>query len=377
MAGLTLTNSQISTIWPKLPSVDELRALDKVLIYDSAALGQKDSSSGLSMNPTATLQRPTIRNYTDCFPPSMETLPIIWIQIKDSTKWIQVPIDLLKLTNQTAIPTAEQSSVSTESFSSNQASARSISPSILSQNWALGIYANPAQICGGSTVYGAFSYGAWGDYRPAQTSEFLYSDILSISDGVNIMQIGMCKEYGYVPYVCAQIWRISDNTMIRNVVYNTGSITINQLYSQYIRYNTQTSRWEFYWNQQDSGLTFTDGRTYMLTGNQPNVCAESNDDTSSHFNYCTYNIGGMYDSTHYLSAIGYLYGGGWHPYATTDSIPSAYTYYGGSTAHSVIFGVGKQGPMSWFGEQKKSGQTYEALTMGHNIAVPGDGSQIW
>jgi hypothetical protein len=113
-SGLTLTDSQISTIWPNLPSADELQAMESVFMYDSAEFGKIDSSSKLISDPKASLQKPTMRNYTDYVPPTNELTPIIWLQIKDSTKWIQVPIDILKSTNQTAIPAYRQVAISTE-----------------------------------------------------------------------------------------------------------------------------------------------------------------------------------------------------------------------------------------------------------------------
>ena len=110
---------------------------------------------------------------------------------------------------------------------------------------------------------------------------------------------------------------------------------------------------------------------------QANVCAESNDNIASHFSNCVYTIGGKDSSGNYLAGLGYLYNGAWQPYYTTDPIPSAYTYHGNSLNNTNIFRVGSQGPMSWFGVQRNTAQTYESLKFGYNIAVPTHGTQIW
>jgi hypothetical protein len=373
-AGLTLTDNQMSKIWPNLPSVDELLKMETVAIYDSADFGKEIDTSLIATDPNARLQKPVMRNYTDYMPQVKAVVPFIWLQIKDSTQWVNVPIDLLWSTNVTAIPTnriAHSSVSDTSTPSSSEAKVMTL----LDDNWALGIYTNPAQLYSG-TILGAFSYGEFADCSLTEADEFIYSDILTVADSVNNMQIGMISESGMWPYVCMQHWNRSTGTLTRMAVYDIGTIAYDTLYSQFIRYNNLNSRWEFYWNQQDTEYYVTDGQSSILKGNQPSVCAESNSGTESHFTNCQFNIGGMY-GTNYLAAIGFHFNGQWKPYASTDTVPTANAYHGNSRNNSVVFWVGEQGPMSWFGEQKKTGQTKEALTLGDDITVPGDGASIW
>jgi hypothetical protein len=373
-AGLTLTDDQISKIWPNLPSVDELLKMESVAKCDSADFGKKLDTSLVATDPNAKLIEPVMRNYTNYMPHVKAVVPFIYLQIKESTQWVKVPVNLLWSTNVTAIPTnhiAHSSVLGTSAASSSQPKVATLED----DNWAIGIYTNPAQLYSG-TILGAFSYGEFGAFSPTEADEMLFSDILTVADNTNNLQIGMITEYGYYPMVCMQYWNRANGQLVDMETKDIGIPTYNTLYSEFIRYNLQTSRWEFYWNQQDTQYYVTDNQNCILKGNQPSVCAESNSGTESHFTNCQFNIGGMY-GTNYLAAIGFHWAGNWVPYYSTDTVPTANAYHGHSTANNVIFWVGGQGPMSWFGEQLKTGQTKEALTLGHGITVPSDGTSIW
>ena len=138
-APLPLSNSQISTIWPNLPSAQTLLNSNSTFIFDSAEYGQIASSGPgqpqIPPNPTGHLLPFTVTNYT-AYVPSMLTgliylVPSIWLQINNSTRWIEVPINLLLSTNQTDIPAPTAPSVSTGTQSSSP------SPAQQASNWAI------------------------------------------------------------------------------------------------------------------------------------------------------------------------------------------------------------------------------------------------
>jgi len=160
--GVTLTNEQISKIWSKLPTAEEMIASGDYSIYDNTPREQitdtlylPDESATLPViNESADAPIRTMRNYTLYEPRVGRTIPLIYMQIKDTNQWVQVPINLLLETNQTAIPDDIERmphSISSEPLtSSTQSSTR-----VLSGAWAIGVYANPAQVAGSATVYGA------------------------------------------------------------------------------------------------------------------------------------------------------------------------------------------------------------------------------
>jgi hypothetical protein len=142
-APLPLSNSQISTIWPNLPSAQTLLNSNTTFIFDSAEYGQIASSGPghlpIPPNPTGHLLPFTVTNYTAYVPntctgaagyePSTLTnsiilVPSIWLQIDNSTRWIEVPINLLLSTNQTDIPAPAAPSVSTGTQSSSPSPAQ-------------------------------------------------------------------------------------------------------------------------------------------------------------------------------------------------------------------------------------------------------------
>jgi hypothetical protein len=55
--------------------------------------------------------------------------------------------------------------------------------------WALGAYANPAQITNGTQVTGVLSYGSWGFWHNSSIDFYLGDDVLTMYDGATIWQI--------------------------------------------------------------------------------------------------------------------------------------------------------------------------------------------
>jgi hypothetical protein len=131
-APLPLSNSQISAIWPNLPSTQTLLNSNTTFIFDSAEYGQIASSGPghlpIPPNPTGHLLPYTVTNYTAYVPDMMtgviSLVPNIWLQINNSTRWIEVPINLLLSTNQTDIPAPAAPSVSTGTQSSSPSPAQ-------------------------------------------------------------------------------------------------------------------------------------------------------------------------------------------------------------------------------------------------------------
>lgn len=362
-----LNDSEINANWPNLPSVETLMNSTPKVTINTDEIGKTDPSLPIPSNPTGYMLPFEITNYTADAPNPITgqidyNLPHIWLQY-NATLWVLVPPAMLVSANQS-------------NSAQNEKASSQNSPLTWPNLWALGIYSNPAQINGGATVTAAFSYGSYGMYSPG-VGNYFYSDILTIFDGSYYIQIGMYNGYGYGTAFVIQAFDNNGIFVISPTVM-CESISSGQLYSEFIRYNPnlQTPCWQAYWNQNDSGMALTDGQTSIQTGYQPNVCAESNDFSSTHFGSASYNIGGMYNTTYYLPAIGYYYNGNWHPQSTSDSVPSAYTYYGNSTTYTFFY-VGTYPPQAWFGEQKNTSQTKESLTLGKNIAVPAEAHQIW
>lgn len=366
-AQVPLSNSQISTIWPDLPSVQTLEQLNCTFTYNSADFGQT-SMSPLQSNPTGRLLPFTVTNYTT-YVPCMETGTIclvsnIWLQM-NATEWIQVPIDLLMSTNNTDIP-----SPPTAIASSTPQGVQS--PNSLVSNWAIGLYSNPATIDPTSPVLGAFSFGQFPTNFNPQSGAFLWSDILSVYDGDYIWQIGMILQQGQNPQVIVEGWK---NGLQYYDPYYV-SMQYDQFYSEYIQYNPYISNpcWQFYWNQQNSGFQINDGKTSIISGNQPNVCAESNDGNNADFNNCYWWVGG-YSGEYYLAAIGYVYGETWTPVYPGDPVPYAWSYLGGNQIlNNLDFAIGAQPPTINFGCQV--GLT-ETLQFGPNIIYQQYGTVLW
>lgn len=366
-AQLSLSSSQVSTIWPNLPSVQALEHLNCTFIYNSADFGKIDNSSQLQFNPTGRVSPPIMSNYTT-YEPSMQTGkvtldPNIWLQI-NSTAWIQVPFSLLTSTNTTDIPTPV-AAIAPETSQGVQ------SPDATTPNtWAMGLYDNPASIAGSTPVLGVFSYGEFADnFKPSSSGAYLFSDILSMDDGAYIWQIGMVylDNVGYEIVIQAQLNDVQEHASAYFVYPQ-----LNQLYSEFIEYNANMKDWTFYWNQQTNGFVYNDGETKILTGNQPSVCCESNDVTGSDFNNCFYNIGGTYGSD-YLAAVGFFYGGNWVPFYPTDPVPWASSYYGGSFEYNQLFNIGIQ---PGIGVGFRSYST-EQLTFSYPITQVPMGTSFW
>ena len=360
---VALSDEVIKSSWPNLPTAKELWNSEVRCWIDTRDFGKLDTSKeALSlpyaeyMNDARVIVEP-ITNFT-CDVAAMLTggilqdVPHIWLQYNE-TIWVQVPINLLMVTK--AATPAQQVSTVTTTQTGNI--------------WALGLYANPAQIAGGNTVYGSMSFGAWGNYNPALSTEYHYSDVLTVHDGVYQWQVGMGEDI-YGKFVEMQGWLGS--SMVYN--YNTrpaGTIEGN-LYNEYIRYNPQYSAWEFYWNFQQVAPRLSDGQTCILTGNQPNVCVESNDWNSGHFSSYSTTLGGIVNNQ-YWAAVGYLFNGNWVPFNMGDPVPSAYVYHGGSSAN-VIFRVCQYNAPYWIGETSPG---TERLTIGYGINQPAHGTQLW
>ena len=273
----------------------------------------------------------------------------IWLQY-NSTIWIQVPMFLVKTPTPTDRPQPN------------------ISDAVVS-NWAIGLYANPSQIAGSTPVYGAMTFGGWGNYNPSTNC---FAVVLSVFDGPNSFQVAMHQNTsGY--FAVAQEFSSQGKIYDQSIrVYPT----IGTLYSEYIRYQTNVANlgWEFYWNFQLIGPRVNDGYTTLISNvNQPNVAFESNDGDGSHFNNFQINVGGIVNNQ-YWAAIGYLYGGNWVPLSLTNPVPSAFVYYGG-TYLPGSFVIGSMAPpFSPFGE---SALGAERLTIGRNILLPPLHQQLW
>ena len=136
-----LTDSQIKANWPNLPTAKE--------IWDT----YWGKSVGIWYVNTAEASKATmasIANYTSNEPDYLNggisyNENHIWLQY-NNTIWIQVPMFLVKTPTPTDSPQPN------------------ISDTVVS-NWAIGLYANPSQIAGSTPVYGAMTFGGWGNYN--------------------------------------------------------------------------------------------------------------------------------------------------------------------------------------------------------------------
>jgi hypothetical protein len=345
----TLTNSEIKANWPNLPTAKE--------IWDTY-WGKPPGVWYVNTAEASKAALDSIANYTSNEPDYLNggishNENHIWLQY-NSTIWIQVPMFLVKTPTQ---PTPEPQPPSADSAA-------------LVSNWAIGLYANPSQIAGSTPVYGAVTFGGWGNYNPS--ANCFAGLVLTVCDGPAKFQVIMHQNTtGY--YAVAQEWTSQGKVYDQAIrVYPT----IGALYNQYIRYQTDPTKlgWEFYWNFQLIGPRVNDGcQTIISNVYQPNVVFESNDGDGTHFNNFQLNVGGIVDNQ-YRAAIGYLYGGNWVPLSLTDPVPSAYVYYGGVLLQGS-FAVGYQAPpFSPFGERSSATET---LTISRNIQPPPLHSQLW
>jgi hypothetical protein len=352
---IPLSNSKINAMWPNLPSAEALMNTPACYVINTDEIGKIDNSSELIYNPTGKMLPFTIKNYTandpNTFTGRIEyNQPHIWLQY-NATTWVQVSPSILKQLNSPVIS------------SDSESGSMQMTPLTWPSSWALGVYANPTDISGSYPVTAAFSYGQFGLYSPSDASKYFYSDILTINNGLNSYQIGMCYDLNHNKNIVVQAYDANNNTVIAPT-YWTVSANYNQSYSQFIKCDNQ--RWQFYWNQQSFGSGNNDGQYTLITGNQPTACAESNDFTESDFSSCLYSIGGMYNSTFYLAAIGYYFNGNWRPQTTSNPIPSGYIY--ASTYNTnTVFWVGTSQPPSWFGIANIAEN--EQIYLGYNQAL--------
>lgn len=259
-----LSNTAIESLWPNLPTAEELWDSKVKCWIDMRDYGKLDASTDVSALEAssyvsdARIAAEPIMNYTSDVPAMLtggvlRDVPSIWLQYNE-TIWVQVPIDLLMATRAaTAQPQPETTTPN--------------------NTWALGIYSNPALIAGSNPVYGAMTFGAWGNYNPSSSAEYHYSDILSVYDGTYKWQLCMGEDING-KFVEIQGW------LGTSMVYwstTRPSVTEGTLYNEYIKYNPQYRQWESYWNFQLIGPRISDGQWCIQTGNQPNVCVESND----------------------------------------------------------------------------------------------------
>lgn len=305
-----LTDSEVKTNWPNLPTAKE--------IWDTY-WGKPPGVWYVNTQEASAAVMASIANYTSNEPDYLiggvsYNENHIWLQY-NSTIWIQVPMFLVK----------------TPSTTDSQPPAPS-APAAPVQNWAIGLYANPSQIAGTTPVYGAMTFGGWGNYNPPANC---YAGlVLTVCDGPDKFQVVMHRNTtGY--YAVAQEFSSQGKIYDQSIrVYPT----IGTLYNEYIRYQTDPTKlgWEFYWNFQLVGPRVNDGyQTIVSNVYQPNVVFESNDGEASDFSNFQINVGGIVNNQ-YWAAVGYLYNGAWTPFSLSDSVPSAYVYYGGVTlpAHS-------------------------------------------
>ncbi len=350
LTGQPLADSVIKNAWPNLPTAKQLWDSGKAKCW-------VDTSDSKAINPQ-------IKNCTQIalsgFKGGQQTVPIIWLQY-NSTIWIQAPISLLQNTSQIA---DFQRPSQTDSGGSS--------------TWAIGLYANPTDIAGSSTVYGALSYGSWGTFSPGDGEGYVHWDILTVFDGTYYWQVSEATDADLGDVVTMQGWD-TDGNMDYYVAYNA-TVTHGVFYGQYIRYNPQYSAWEFYFNFNLLGSRISDGETSMVVGNQPNAVFESNDYTEDDFSGVTSNFGTTYNwgngTIDYLPAIGYLFDGRWQPYFPTDHVPAAYVYWGGSGCPSPFnwgCGVANDNPPTWITESSSTREQFTVTTG----TRPAQNSTLW
>ena len=258
-----LSNTAIESLWPNLPPQRNYGQQGQMLdrharLRKTGRIHRRLCVEASSYVSDARIAAEPIMNYTSDVPAMLtggvlRDVPSIWLQYNE-TIWVQVPIDLLMATRAaTAQPQPETTTPN--------------------NTWALGIYSNPALIAGSNPVYGAMTFGAWDNYNPSSSAEYHYSDILSVYDGTYKWQLCMGEDING-KFVEIQGW------LGTSMVYwstTRPSVTEGTLYNEYIKYNPQYRQWESYWNFQLIGPRISDGQWCIQTGNQPNVCVESND----------------------------------------------------------------------------------------------------
>ena len=344
-----LMDSQIKADWPNLPTAKEIW---------NTYWGKPPGVWYINTQEASAATVASIANYTSNEPDYLNggisvNENHIWLQY-NSTIWIQVPMFLVKTPTTTDSPQPTVPST----------------PAAPVQNWAIGLYANPSQIAGSTPVYGAMTFGGWGNYNPPANC---YAGIvLTVCDGPDKFQVVMHRNTtGY--YAVAQEFSSQGKIYDQSIrVYPT----IGTLYNEYIRYQTDPTKlgWEFYWNFQLVGPRVNDGyQTIISNVYQPNAVFESNDGEAADFSNFQINVGGIVNNQ-YWAAIGYLYNGAWTPLSLSDPVPSAYVYYGGVTFPGS-FSVGSSAPpFPYFGEYSSGA---EKLTIGYNIQPPPLYQQLW
>jgi hypothetical protein len=352
-----LTNSEIETIYPNLPTANQLWNGGNCAYLDTS-----NSNNGPGL---------TVSNYTSDEPNFLQggvlkNVPHIWLQY-NSTVWIEVPLPDLQ---------------------SIQAIA---SPASSGTTWAIGAEAEPDTISGSYSVTGGLTFGEFG-WTGSQTGDFV-ATVLSISDGTYIYQIGITDLAGSGQYINYQYWQGGNliNGNSKKVSVSNG-VELNE----YIQYNTAEKAWQFCFNY---GQYYTVGSstTKMVTGMQPNVVIESNDFTPSDFTSFAKQVGNYWSlgngTVIYEAAMGYQFNNGqstpgnWHPYyaqysnnnLTHEPIPGALVYEGGTLMSAWNnCGVGSESPPSNLdlGIQAPA-HSAEVLQFAYGYSNPGQGTLLW
>ena len=365
LVPVLLTDNQVQVEYPNLPTADQLWGNSPWV----------DTSKRTEPLINCTVNLPSTMNGE-----VLSNVPEIWLQY-NSTIYVEVPLSDLNYT-QTTI-TSQNPSASPQS---NPASWAIRSRSQSSRYFRVKPSHRCRNICRVQLTGSA--------------SNDWVGTVLSINDGVYAYQIEIEDVTDYGHYVNAEQWSDSAGKVVNTEI---GSVTANndQMYSEYIQYNTNENDWQFMFNQYTQWWTCpADGETGVLTGAQPTVCIESNDFTPSNFTSFAktagetyYNCGNGTDI--YIPAIGYQYNNeeqtpdNWHPYyerisnsnPTSDPVPKAEVYEGGSAVSAwptLLDSVSFEGPPSSLdvGIQNPAAYT-EILQFGHGYSDPSTGTKLW
>lgn len=359
---IPLTNSQIQTVWPNLPTAQELYK-EGCIVIDLRYCGKQASSMKDNLpepnSPTIIDIESMIVNCTVDIPDYLHggiirNYPKIWLQYNSSI-WISVPYKYLKTDTQ---PTQRQQA----------------------NTWAIGMFNNPTDIAGSYEVWGACTFGQFPANSFGSGDSYLGTDVLSISSSTRYYQL---------------VTQLSPNG--KDLVYNifnraTGALididscsvsgaATGQLYNQYIKYsNSGGGRWEMWWNQTLYWYFTGDTGTRMLKGFQPNVVVESNDFNEQHYQGFSTTIGGRYyyQGVNYpLAATCFLFNGNWVPSLPGQYAPAGRAYLGG-TQLGTWGAVGTYPPpTNWDSDIGMTSSAREIFTVGVGLSRPSHGDFLW
>lgn len=368
---IPLTNQEIRSRWPKLPSAEELlreAALHKSICvivdlrycgkqFSSMADDLPDPNSPTILDISSMIANCTIRNVPDMLHGGIMPYVVnVWLRYNSSI-WVLVPYNYL---------------VCPEELQPEQVNT-----------WAIGMYNNPSEIAGSAELWGACTFGQFPANSFGTSGYYLGVAVLSVSSSNFVYQLAMQLDPSGKSLVM-NVWNRATGQCIFAYAYPVLNAATRQLYNMYIRYSSYNSPyqgWQLWWNWSLTWVVTGDSSTRMLSGDQPNVVVESNDFNPQHFQGFSTTIGGTYTYqgvTYPLAATCFLFNGNWVPSLPGQNAPAGRVYLGGYTL-TPWGSVGTQPPPSNWGSLTigEISTRREVFTVGVGLPQPNHGYLLW